>query len=78
MGILADVFNYGGKLQKEPTFAERKYNEESSMARTQRKSKSGADAISTTEADLRLAWKAQLAIAEGDELIALNSVNNNK
>ena len=75
MGILADVFNYGGKLQEEPTFAERKYNEESSMARTQRKSKSGADAISTTEADLRLAWKAQLATAEGDELIALNSVN---
>ena len=75
MGILADVFNYGGKLQREPTFAERKYNEESSLARTQRKSKSGADAISTTEADLRLAWKAQLGTAEGDELIALNSVN---
>jgi hypothetical protein len=27
MGILADVFNYGGKLQKEPTLAERKYND---------------------------------------------------
>jgi hypothetical protein len=75
MSILADVFNYGGKLQKEPTYLERKYNEESSLARTQRKSKEGADAIRTTEADLRVAWKAKIGAAEGAELERLNAVD---
>lgn len=77
MSILSDVFNYGGKLQKEPTYLERKYNEESSLARTQRKSKEGADAIRTTEADLRVAWKAKIGAAEGAELESLNAVNIN-
>lgn len=77
MSILADVFNYGGKLQKEPTYLERKYNEESSLARTQRRSKEGADAIRTTEADLQVAWKAKIGAAEGAELESLNAVDLN-
>ena len=52
MGVLADVFNYGGKLQREPTLTEIHNNELLSRERTVRKSINAVTLITTANADL--------------------------
>ena len=78
MGVLADVFNYGGKLQREPTLTEIHNNELRTRERIVRKSINATTLINTANADLRIAHRDKLINATTDaERDALEKVNLN-